>query len=106
MQEMANLRKIGFADYTDGHELKMVSIGKLVITEPLFERISEERKIKYKDAYQQGKKLPPLAVRTLGECEYEILDGNHRYCSAKAAGLKRIWVIVMKDFKFLCELEY
>lgn len=50
----------------------------------------------YVAAMQRGDEFPPLLTYKLKSGDrYVIIDGNHRYVAAKAAGVKTLWVYVV-----------
>lgn len=68
-------------------------------TNPL--RQTDERSVEFeelKDSIEECGVLQPLLVRPLSggktSCDYEIVDGMHRYCAAKQIGLNQVPCIV------------
>ena len=72
-------------------------LNRLVLNEPAAKMQSPESKKTLKSlikAIKNGKPLPPLVVRKLGD-KYQILDGHHRYFAMKVLGIKNAKVIVV-----------
>ena len=72
-------------------------LDKLILNEPASKMQSPESKRTLKSlikAIKEGKPLPPIVVRKLGD-KYQILDGHHRYFAMRALGIKNAKAIIV-----------
>jgi hypothetical protein len=76
-----------------------IPLNMLVLNEPASKMLEPESKIVLKNLIEklkEGKQLPPIIVRRLGN-KYQIVDGHHRYFANKILGKDRIRAIIVDD---------
>jgi hypothetical protein len=84
-----------------------IPLNMLVLNEPASKMLEPESKIVLKNLIEkvkEGKQLPPIIVRKLGN-KYQIVDGHHRYFANKILGKDRIRAIIVdpQDVEILKE---